>query len=821
MNYPEELTREYDIYEQIGAGGGGVVYRAYHRSMRKDVVLKRITAEGISAQEYRTEVDILKNLHHPYLPQVINFIESPEGIYTVMDFIPGKSFRQMMNEGHKFTEKEVLKYTRQLCEALDYLHSQNPPIVHGDIKPDNIMVTPEGNVCLIDFNISGILEGKGAQAFGYTPGFSSPEQVEGFEAALRRMTGQTAVGQTAVENAPKASMPQEETDKTMLLPQEDENSTVLLFQDEDRTVLLSQDEDKKMLLSQDEERTMLLSQNEDGTLPVSQYDGTMLLFQTGWTDQGAQAQSFQTGQAGQGTQAQSFQTGQAGQGTQAQSFQTGRAGQEKPVHAQPQAASIVTGIIIDKRSDIFSLGATLYTLLTGKTLDIKALNVEPPEISDGFWVILAKSLERNPGKRYQDAGKMLQDVLQVHKKNRRYRQLLRRQQMVSVLIILLIACGVFFVVEGGRTMESEREDVYYELVAQMEEGITSSMEQETFEEIYATAIAMYPMYFEAYYEKTCYLFQAGDYEAVIRYIKDVLDTPLKDNDELWGNLYHLYGECFFRLDDYPSAINCYKTSLSYRRDDPSVYRDYAISLVYLGRAQEASEILEEAITAGMDQVDVNMVRGELARTAGNYQQALECFESVLGDTEDEYLLQRAYVMGSRTYADMNTEEALKQDTEWLQEGLARLSMNSRLLLYERLAQDYINLGEMTSENVYYDSAVGVCRQIEEMGWDTYMTYNNAVILCQRMGELEQAEEWVLEMQGKYPENYVTYVRLAYLEVEKQNRKANEERDYTAFDSYYQQAKEYYGKQVSGNVTDAEMQLLDNTWQQVSDGGWLE
>lgn len=50
MNYPEELTREYDIYEQIGAGGI-VVYRAYHRNMRKDVMLKRIAAEGISTQD--------------------------------------------------------------------------------------------------------------------------------------------------------------------------------------------------------------------------------------------------------------------------------------------------------------------------------------------------------------------------------------------------------------------------------------------------------------------------------------------------------------------------------------------------------------------------------------------------------------------------------------------------------------------------------------------------------------------------------------------------------------------------------------------------
>ena len=766
MDYPEELTREYDIYEQIGAGGVGVVYRAYHRNMRKEVVLKQIVAEGIGAQKYRTEVDILKNLHHPYLPQVLNFIESPEGIYTVMDFIPGKSFRQMMNEGHEFTEKEVLKYTRQLCEALDYLHSQNPPIVHGDIKPDNIMVTPEGNVCLIDFNISGMLEGKGAQAFGYTPGFSSPEQVEGFEAARRRRAGQAAARQTVAKNTFNSSAHQDDDDRTVL-SQDDDDRTVLSRDDDDRTVL-SQDDDDRTVLSRDtEDRTPFLLQNDR-------------------KEQG-----------------------------------NGQTGQEKPVNATPQAAPAVTGIIIDKRSDIFSLGATLYTLLTGKILDVKALNVELPEISDGFQVILAKSLERNPERRYQDAGKMLQAVLQVHKKNRRYRRLLHRQQIISSLIILLIACGAFFVVEGRRTMESEREDVYYELVEQLEAGTASSMDQAAFEEIYATAVAMYPMYFEAYYEKACYLFQTGDYEAVIRYIREILDIPLVDNDELWGNLYHLYGECFFRLDDYQNAVNSYQTSLSYRNDDPSLYRDYAISLVYLGRVQEASGILEEAITAGMDQVDVNMVRGELARTTGNFQQALECFESVLGDTEDEYLLQRAYVMNSKTYSDMNTEEALKQDTEWLQAGLSRLSMNSRLLLYERLAQDYITLGEMTSENVYYGSAVGVFRQIEEMGWDTYTTYNNAVILCQRMGELDQAQAWASEMLDKYPENYVTYVRLAYLEVEKQNQKDNSERDYTAFDSYYQLAKEYYEKQMSGNVTDAEMQLLGNTWQQVSDGGWLE
>lgn len=786
MNYPKELTSTYEIYEQIGEGGGGTVYRALHKRLQKTVVLKKIIGNYTNIQDCRTEVDILKNLRNSYLPQVLDFIESPEGIYTVMDFIPGKSLKQMTDEGHKFKEKEVLKYARQLCEALDYLHSQNPPIIHGDIKPANIMVTPEGNVCLIDFNISGFLEGKGAQAFGYTPGFSSPEQAEGYEAICRRLAEQTA----AVTNDP---------DKKTEILRQDDDKTVMLSQDDDKTVMLSQDNDKTVMLSQDDDKTVLLSQDGNSTdLSVQDEDKTMLLFQN--EDSDKTALLFQSKQEDRKQKEQ-----------------------KQPVQplSESQIAAIGEGIIIDKRSDVFSLGATLYTLLTGKILNVQVMNVELPEISDGFWIVLSKALERNPEKRYPDAGKMLQALWQVHKKSRRYRSLLYRQQIVSMLIILLIAAGVFFIIEGRRVMESERQDSYFELVAQMEDGAQSGMGQEEFEQLYTTATEMYPAYFDAYYEMAYYLFQNGEYEALVQYVEELNRMPLDKNDELRGSTYYLYGECLFRLEDYEKAVNGYRTSLMYQQENPSVYRDYAISLVYLDRVEDASEVLDEAILAGMDQVDVYMVSGEIERINGNYQEALANIKNVSEEAEDEYLLQRAFVMGSRTYEDMHTDEALLQDVEWLQEGIARLSMSNRLLLYERLAQDYITLGENMSENGYYAAAVDVFRQIAESGWDTYKTYNNAVILCMRMDDLEQAEQWASEMQNHYPEHYVTYVRLAYLELQKQNQKENSDRDYAAFDAYYQEAKERYEDQVSGNVTDAEMQQLEVSWQQVADGGWFE
>ena len=141
-------------------------------------------------------------------------------------------------------------------------------------------------------------------------------------------------------------------------------------------------------------------------------------------------------------------------------------------------------------------------------------------------------------------------------------------------------------------------------------------------------------------------------------------------------------------------------------------------------------------------------------------------------------------------------------------------------MYERLAQDYITLGEMTQTNSYFEEAVGVFEEIKTMNWDTWLTFSNAIVLCQRVGDLEGAEAWAREMLTKYQEHYVTYMRLAFLEVEKQNRRENADRDYSLFEEYYQKAGECYEQQVSGNVTNAEMQLLEQTYGQIVDGNWL-
>ena len=163
------------ILQEIGKGGTGTVYLAYHRRLEKYVVLKRI--HNLNANvDWRKEVDILKNLHHPNLPQVFDFLQDQDAIYTVMDYVEGRSLSSYIEEGYPFTEQNICYWLSQLADVLQYLHGQEPPILHCDIKPENIIITPRGDAVLIDFNMS--MAANYDKLMGISPAFASPEQME-------------------------------------------------------------------------------------------------------------------------------------------------------------------------------------------------------------------------------------------------------------------------------------------------------------------------------------------------------------------------------------------------------------------------------------------------------------------------------------------------------------------------------------------------------------------------------------------------------------------------------------------------------------------
>lgn len=182
MNYNEtsqwaaDLGSGYSSIRPLGEGGMGTLYRAHKDSLDVDVVIKRVKQKFKGRMDERAEANILKTLKHKYLPRIYDVIESPSGyVYTIMDMIPGENMQNYVKTHGSVSQKLAYRWACQLCEVIAYLHSQVPPILHCDIKPSNIMITPNEDICVIDFNTSLVFS-KGVLAIGATPGYAAPEQ---------------------------------------------------------------------------------------------------------------------------------------------------------------------------------------------------------------------------------------------------------------------------------------------------------------------------------------------------------------------------------------------------------------------------------------------------------------------------------------------------------------------------------------------------------------------------------------------------------------------------------------------------------------------
>ncbi|MEZ0395340.1 MAG: protein kinase [Anaerolineales bacterium] len=175
------LHKRYRIVEILGQGGMGSVYRALDENLGVEVAVKEnLFTTDEYARQFRLEAVILANLRHPNLPRVTDhFVIGEQGQYLIMDYIEGEDLRQRMERQGVISEEEAILIGAAMCDALEYLHTRKPSIIHRDVKPGNVKITPDGRIYLVDFGLAKIVKGSQATTTGaraMTPGYSPPEQ---------------------------------------------------------------------------------------------------------------------------------------------------------------------------------------------------------------------------------------------------------------------------------------------------------------------------------------------------------------------------------------------------------------------------------------------------------------------------------------------------------------------------------------------------------------------------------------------------------------------------------------------------------------------
>ncbi|OLC60001.1 MAG: hypothetical protein AUH89_05005, partial [Ktedonobacter sp. 13_1_40CM_4_52_4] len=160
----EILDRKFKIVKVLGEGGMGTVYkvelldRPGNYCAVKELLINPSTSEEerkTAIERFNKEIDLLFGLKHPRIPSFMLSFQERGNYYFVMEFVPGKSLDKILEENKgPLNEEDVIKWMMQVCEALTYIHSRNPPIILRDLKPGNVMLTDSGDVQLIDFGIA-------------------------------------------------------------------------------------------------------------------------------------------------------------------------------------------------------------------------------------------------------------------------------------------------------------------------------------------------------------------------------------------------------------------------------------------------------------------------------------------------------------------------------------------------------------------------------------------------------------------------------------------------------------------------------------------
>lgn len=180
-------NQKYVVSEQLGAGGEGVAYLATMDDSDTMVVLKEsilpvyldIDVRKAALEKFAREAEMLRQLQHPQIVQLLDFFVEDHRGYLVLEHIRGLSLRALIDSNGRMSEARALELAKQMCSILEYLHAQSPPVVHRDFTPDNLILGQNNVLKLIDFTVADQSNTLKTATVVGKPSYMPPEQLRG------------------------------------------------------------------------------------------------------------------------------------------------------------------------------------------------------------------------------------------------------------------------------------------------------------------------------------------------------------------------------------------------------------------------------------------------------------------------------------------------------------------------------------------------------------------------------------------------------------------------------------------------------------------
>ena len=411
---------------------------------------------------------------------------------------------------------------------------------------------------------------------------------------------------------------------------------------------------------------------------------------------------------------------------------------------------------------------------------------------------------------------MLKAFRQIPQNDKRYQKVVKMHKISMITAGSLLVVSIVLGGLGIHELKLEKVEKYNSLV-QQQINYRQKKNYKKEEKAYKEAIKIIPDSLESYYQNALAIYEKGDYKECLDFISYDIELNEKVNMLQKGNADVMYVKAcsYFELGNYKQAIKSYEQLFRYGSLNYLHYRDYAITLAYNNDEIKANQILQKAIDKGMKEDSIYFAKGEINKAMDRMDDAINYFQLCLDKTDDNNLKERSYVLTSDIYKNQND---LTKCREILINAVNTLPGDKQLISIERLIQVDIDLASKMNDSSYQKEAIELLNKIILNHWDNYKTYDNLVILNEKLGNYSQVNKYLNYMKKIYGDDYNINKRYAFLEIDLQKEKSKEERDYKLFYVYYKKAKDLYEKEEQN---DSEMQLLDDVYHQVEKGGWLE